>query len=78
MQSYIRSMTDSRADFLTLYFEDIYREDRSRLDRLHLVNTILKFLNFWRVTEEAFGIHWESHFDPAENRWASPDLPAET
>jgi hypothetical protein len=70
----VRSLGESSAQVYTLYYEDVFRDGQSQAERLLVVNTLLDFLDFIPVTATEFANHWERHFDPAENRWASDDI----
>ena len=74
MDRCIRSLEAANAQVRTICYEDFFREDQNRQDRLQTVNGILDFLGFSPVTEEKFVERWERHFDPGENRWATEEV----
>jgi sulfotransferase family protein len=70
----LESFADRSADVMTLYYEDVFREDASQADQFDVVNSTLEFLGFSQLTLDVFAGEWQHHFDPALNQWASAEV----
>ena len=69
-----QSLIEGRADAMMLYYEDVYRENATGMERFAFTNRILGFLNFPPVTLEMFRAGFELHLEAGNNRWASPEV----
>jgi len=58
---------------MPLYYEDLFDDQTPTAVRLARINSIITFLGFNPVTQEAVLDKWMRQLDPDVNRWASPE-----
>jgi hypothetical protein len=68
------SAANNNGRVLSLFYEDVFREEASEDERLALMNRVLAFLEAQPITHEAFMKAWHRHFEPARYRWSSREV----
>jgi hypothetical protein len=74
MEHRLQSLRSRRTGAMVLYYEDVYREEASEMERFAFTNRVLGFLDFSPVTLEMFRADFQQHLNPDIYRWASPEL----
>jgi len=70
----VQFLVDHEVEHMTVEYEALFSEDVTTEDKRSCINSILDFLGFESVTSDEFVQQWLTHFDPAQHRWATPDV----
>jgi hypothetical protein len=70
----LRFLRDHNVETMSLFYEDLYAQNMTNRQQLAIINDVLTFLGFSRMTEEEAGVEWQRLLDPDTYRWSSPDV----
>jgi hypothetical protein len=69
----LQTFAEHRVKMMPLYYEDLFDDQTPTAARLARINSIITFLGFNPVTQDAVLDKWMRQLDPDVNRWASPE-----
>ena len=74
MSRCLTAVARTSAAAMTLYYEDVFDEDKSDEQRLTFVNELLEFIDRPPITRDTFTAVWRPYFEPVTFRWASAEV----
>ena len=73
MSRCLTAVARARAAAMTLYYEDVFDEDKSDEQRLQFVNELLEFIDRPPITRDTFTGGVASVLEPVTFKWASAE-----